>query len=490
MAVAAGAAIASCTADAGPGPPPFEPAWASLASHEAAPQWFRDAKFGIYLHWGVLSVPAFANDWYPRNMHIPGTTEYDHQVQTYGPLDEFGYHDFVPRFTAERYDPATWADLFQQAGARFAGMVAEHHDGFSMWDSEVNPWNAADRGPKRDVLGALEAEVHGRGLKFVTSFHMARNLQIYQQRPEEATDTSYFPYVQGWATASEDPELRRLYGNVPPEEFFRSWEAKLAEVVDRYHPDLIYFDGLLGKIPDPYKLRFLAHTFNQASAEGRDVVVTYKNSEMPPTIGVPDYEKGRVDSLAPEPFLTDETISNWSWSYVESLTYKTTAQILHILVDVVSKNGVLMLNVSPRSDGTIPQAQQDILLGIGDWLAANGEAIYGSRPWVTYGEGPTAQEASGHFLPTLEYTPDDVRYTARGDTVYAIALGWPGPGVTLTLSKFADPALADVGVTQVQALGADSSVEWERGPDGLVLTTPADPVNGGAVVYRILTDGR
>lgn len=424
-------------------------------------------------------------------MHVRGSPEHEHQVETYGQPDEFGYHDFVPRFRAEHYDPAAWADLFRRAGARFAGMVAEHHDGFSMWDSEVNPWNAADRGPQRDLLGALEVEVRARGLKFVTSFHMARNLQIYQERPDEATDTSYFPYVEGWATASDDRELRLLYGNVAPEEFYRSWEAKLREVVDGYRPDLIYFDGLLGKIPDPYKLRFMAHYFNRAAAESRDVVITYKNGELPATIGVPDYEKGRVDSPAPEPFLTDETISNWSWSYVEGLTYKSVAQIIHILADVVSKNGTLMLNVSPRADGTIPEAQREILLAIGDWLATNGEAVYGTRPWMTYGGGPTGQEESGHFLPVLEYTPDDVRYTARGDTVYAIALGWPGPGRPLTLTAFADPAAADLEVTEVDVLGADAPAEWERDPVGLVVTTPREPAHSGAVVYRIrLRPGR
>jgi len=482
------AAVLACGPDAAPeASGPYGPTLASLADHEAAPVWFRDAKFGIYLHWGVLSVPAFANDWYPRLMHVPGTDEHRHQVETYGPLETFGYHDFVPMFEAERYDPDAWAALFQEAGARFAGMVAEHHDGFSMWHSEVNPWNAVDRGPGRDLVGALEAAVHGREMRFVTSFHMARNLQIYQDRPEEKSDTSYFPYVEGWATASEDPDLRILYGNLPPEQFFENWAAKLREVIDGYRPDLIYFDGQLGKIPERYKLELLAHYFNRSAQWDRDVVVTYKNDELPSSLAVPDYEKGRVDDLSSEPFLTDETISNWAWSYVEGLTYKTVPQILHILADVVSKNGTLMLNISPRADGTIPAEQQEILRAIGAWLDTHGEAIYGTRPWRVYGEGPTEQESSGHFLPTLDYAPRDIRYTARGDTVYAIALGWPGPGEELTLAAFA--GAPDTAVRSVEVVGTDEVVAWSRGADGLVVSAPDGPVSEHALVFRILADG-
>ena len=499
IAAAALAAVAGCGTPGGSAgepaaapaaPEPYQPTWESLAAHDAAPAWFREAKFGIYAHWGVLSVPAFGNDWYPRNMHVAGTDEHRHQVETYGPLERFGYHDFVPRFTAERYDPEEWADLFHRAGARFAGMVAEHHDGFSMWDSAVNPWNAGDRGPRRDVLGALERAVRGRGMRFVTSFHMARNLQLYQDRPEAQTDSSYFPWVQGWATASTDPELRILYGNLPPERFFENWEAKLAEVVDRYAPDLIYFDGLLVKIPEAYKLRFLARTFNRAAERGADPVITYKDDEIPSTIGVPDYEKGRVDHLAPEPWLTDETISTGSWSHVEGLEYRPVHEILHILADVVSKNGTLMLNVSPRADGSLPVEQREILLEIGEWLRTHGEAIYGTRPWLVYGEGPTVMRRSGAFAPRVEYRPEDIRYTSAGNRVYAIALGWPGPGRELVLSAFAEARAAGTRVLDVSILGAPEAVAWERRTDGLAITTPSTPPSRHAVVFRIRTAGR
>ncbi len=467
-------------------PVPYEATWESLAEHEAAPDWFRDAKFGIYVHWGVLSVPAFAHDWYPRNMHLEGGFEHQHQIETYGPLDAFGYHDFVPMFQAENFDPDAWADLFQEAGAQFAGMVAEHHDGFSMWDSEVNPWNAVDKGPEKDLVGALAQAIHGRDMRYVTTFHMARNLQIYADRPDAMTDSSYFPYDPQMATSSTDPELRVLYGNIPPEQFYQHWLAKLTEVIDQYQPDLIYFDGLLGKIPESHKQRFLAHYLNSADQWGRDVVVTHKNGELPSSISVPDYEKGRMNSLTPEPWLTDETISTGSWSFTNDLTLKSAAEILHVLIDVVSKNGVLMLNLSPRADGIIPEDQQAVAREIGAWLRVHGEAIYNTRPWVQFGEGPTKLAEGGHFLPRVSYTPNDIRYTVAGDTVYAISLGWPGAEQDVLFTAFAPSNLTpSVQVEKVSLLGAADSLRWTWGENGLTVTTPTIPVDDRAVVYKI-----
>jgi alpha-L-fucosidase len=485
--------LAGCAADGDRGSRDaaalYEPSWASLAAYEAAPAWFKDAKFGIYVHWGVLSVPAFANDWYPRNMHVVGSREHRHQVATYGPLTAFGYHDFVPMFKAEHFDADAWATLFRQAGARFAGLVAEHHDGFSMWNSDVNPWNAADKAPQADLVGALEQAIHGRDMRFVTTFHMARNLQLYADRPASQTDSSYFPYAEGMATSSTDPELRILYGNIPPEAFYENWLAKLKEVIDRYRPDLIYFDGMLGKLPEAYKLDFLAYYLNSAHRWGREVVVTHKNGELPETVSVPDYEKGRMDEITPEPWLTDETVSTGSWSYTDDLRLKPAREILHVLIDVVSKNSVLMLNVSPRADGIIPQDQQDVLRALGDWLGAYGEAIYETRPWRVYGEGPTKLEKGGHFLPRYTYTPQDIRYTTKGDTLYAIALGWPGANRKVLLTALAKARVPGVHIVDVSMLGTSEDLAWTWRDDGLAVTTPAEPVGAMAVVFKILTTG-
>lgn len=461
--------------------------WDSLAAYNEAPKWFQEAKFGIYAHWGVLSVPAYANDWYPRNMHIEGTDENRHQVETYGPLSEFGYHDFVPMFTADQFDADAWADLFLKSGAKFAGIVAEHHDGWSNWDSEINPWNAMDKGPHRDILGELEQAIHGRGMKFVTSFHKARNLQIFQKDSLNwLDDTSYFPYNHDMATSSEDPLIRLMYGNIAKEQFYENWLGELKEVIDNYHPDLIYFDSKLDKIPESYKQEFVAYYINQSLARNQEVVITHKEGELPKSVSLEDFEKGRMNKVTDDYWLTDETVSVGSWSYTNDLGLKTADEIIDLLADIVSKNGAMMLNVSPMANGIIPENQQAILLEIGAWLNTNGGAIYGSSTWNVFGEGPTKQEKSGMFLDKLVYTAQDIRYTKKGDDVYAIVLGWPGDNVEMVLEAFSKEALTDrPKIKSVSILGSDEKIVFSLDDSGLHLKTPSSIVDDKAFVFKV-----
>ena len=467
--------------------PRYAADWDSLAAYNESPEWFREGKFGIYAHWGVLSVPEYANDWYPRNMHIEGTPENKHQVETYGPLSEFGYHDFVPGFKAEEFDAEAWAELFKKAGAKFAGIVAEHHDGWSNWDSEINPWNSMDKGPKRDLLGELEEAIHGRNMKFVTSFHKARNLQIFQNDSTKwLDDTSYFPYNPEMATSSEDSIISIMYGNIPKEQFYENWLGELKEVIDNYHPDLIYFDSKLDKIPEQYKKEFAAYYINESLARDQEVVITHKEGELPKSVSLEDFEKGRANEIKEEYWLTDETVTNGSWSYVKDLSYKTANDIVDVLADIVSKNGALMLNVSPRANGTIPQEQQDILLEIGEWLDVNGEAIYGSSPWKTFGEGPTKQEKGGMFLDWINYTPQDIRYTRKGNVIYAVVLGWPGANAPILLESFSAENLEErQEINSVSVLGSTEEIKYELKEDGLQLVTPAEKLDDKAIVFKI-----
>lgn len=465
---------------------PYAPHWDSLSRYEEAPDWFRDAKFGIYCHWGVLSVPAYAHDWYPRNMHLPGTPSHQHQLETYGPLEQFGYHDFVPMFKADSFDAAVWADLYQRAGARFGGLVAEHHDGWSNWDSKINPWNAVDMGPGQDLVGLLEKEIHARDMKFVTTFHMARNLQLYQEDSANwQNHISYFPYHPEMATSSEDTLLRQLYGNVPKAQFFANWLAKLQEVIDAYGPDLIYFDGELSKLPDSVLRQFAAYYINDAIREGREVVITHKNGELPKEVSLIDLEKGRMDEQTDFFWLTDETIAHGSWSYTETLEIKPAKEIIHVLIDIVSKNGVLMLNISPRASGVIPAEQQAVLLEIGDWLETFGEAIYGTRTWKIYGEGPTRLGESGHFLEWKAYSAEDIRFTTKGDDLYMIVLGWPGPGQDV-LVKSVNPAnLGKQAITNVSLVGLDDPVDWDMDEKGFRFVTPSEAPDSTAFVVKL-----
>lgn len=465
--------------------------WSIPKNYQKVPEWFKDAKFGIYLHWGVLSVPAFANDWYARNMHVPGSPENKHQVATYGPLDKFGYQNFVPMFKAQYFNANRWANLFVKAGAKFAGQVAEHHDGFSMWASKINPWNAKDMGPHKDLMGELSKAIHERGLKYVATFHIARNLQLYANDTIAETDSSYYPYHKNMFTSSTDPKLRLLYGNIPAKEFDKRWLGELKEVISNYHPDLIYFDGLLTKIPQKYRQRFINYYLKSAKKNHQQVVITHKEEDLPNNVSIRDFERGRPNKLLPYTWLSDETIGIGSWSYVKNLAIKPAGEIIHELIDIVSKNGVMMLNISPRADGIIPENQQKVLLQIGNWLHQYGEAIYKTRPWIVFGEGPTRLGKSGAFQKQLQYTPRDVRYTTRPNTIYAILMGWPGANKEIVLTAFAKKKPGDnLKIKKVSCLKSDTLIQWKWEKDGLHVFTPSKNQNSIATVFKIETSGK
>jgi alpha-L-fucosidase len=472
----------------------YAPDWESLSAHAASPEWFRNAKLGIYFHWGVYSVPAYSSEWYPRNMHIAGHDVYRHHLETYGHPSEFGYHDFVPMFTASQFDAAEWADLFQKAGARFAGPVAEHHDGFSMWDSEASPWNAADMGPKKDITGLLSTELRKRGIRLITTFHHAKQLQRFDSIATEGHEPyawSHYPYVKGMPTSSEDPKLRLLYGNIPEEQWLEEiWYAKLKEVIDQYQPDIIWFDYMLDKIPEVYRQKFAAYYLNEAEKWGKEVVIVRKQDDLPLDFSVEDLEKSRKNRLEPDPWMTDETISKGSWCYTENLKIKTATDVLHVLIDVASKNGVLLLNVSPKSDGTIPADQRAVLLEMGGWLEKYGEAVYDTRPWYTFGEGPTIQP-EGHFdfhqeFLKIKYSWRDIRYTRQGNVIYAILLGWPGAGTELEMEAFAGDRLPEkTDIREITMLGSDEKIVWKLEDSGLQVTAPDESPDEMAVVFKI-----
>ncbi|MFL9843561.1 alpha-L-fucosidase [Flavobacterium rhizosphaerae] len=467
----------------------YEPTWESLAQYDQTAKWFKDAKFGIYAHWGVLSVPAYANDWYPRNMHIEGTDENKHQIETYGPLSKFGYHDFVPMFKAQQFNADEWAGLMVQAGAKFGGIVAEHHDGWSNWASKLNPWNSMDKGPHRDLVGELATAIKGHGLKFVTSFHKDRNLQLFQNESENwLDDTSYFPYNPDMATSSTDPEISIMYGNIVKEGFYRLWLGELEELIDNYSPDLIYFDSKMTKIPETYKQQFLAYYFNHSVAKKKQVVVTHKEGELPKTVSLEDLEKGRMNRITPEFWLTDETVSEGSWSYTDTMGLKTADEIIDLLADIISKNGTLMLNISPKADGSIPQNQKDILLTIGHWLKQNGEAVYATRTWETFGEGPARQDKGGMFVDKVNYTSKDIRYTRKGNNIYAIVLGWPGDNKKVLLQAFSGKMLDVVPeIKSVTILSTGQKCSFNQDDTGLYIITPKNKVDDKAFVFKIET---
>jgi len=478
--------------------PKYTADFESLKKHNQQPDWFQDAKLGIYFHWGVYSVPAFGNEWYPSRMHHENDIVYAHHLDTYGHPSEFGYHDFVPMFKAEHFNADEWVDLFKKAGARFAGPVAEHHDGYSMWDSDVTPWNVMDTGPKRDILGELAKALRANDMKLITTFHHAKNLQRFDSIPAEGSNrvyrNSHYPYFMGMPPRSEDEKLKYLYGNIPEKQWLEEvWLGKLKEVIDNYQPDIMWFDSWLDQIPESYRAEYAAYYLNEAEEWGKDVVIIRKQEDLPLSFSLNDLEKSRMHKMGEQSWMTDETISYGSWCYTEGLPIKPTKDIIHVLVDIVSKKGVLLLNVSPKADGTIPENQKDVLLALGEWMQVNGEAIYETRPWITFGEGPT-KEPEGHFanhrdFEKLVYTNKDIRFTAKGNVVYATIFGWPD-GESVLLKSFSGENIeGNLEIRKVTLLGYDGQISWQMSEEGLVINLPDEKINDMAIVFKLETQG-
>lgn len=476
---------------------PFKADWDSLGGYRV-PDWFRDAKFGIFIHWGVYSVPAFGNEWYPRNMYRQGSAEFKHHVETYGPQSRFGYKDFIPEFHAEHFDPNAWVDLFVRAGARYIVPVAEHCDGFPMYDSKITNWNAARMGPKRDVVGEIASATRKRGLHFGVSSHRAEHWWWYHEGMEfdsDVRDTRYSglygpaqPRTLPGDPENKEPDPNHLETWLPPNKaFLDDWLSRSAEIVDKYHPDFLYFDWWIGQPAfQPYLQRFSAFFYNQAARRKQDVVLTYKMHDFPENAAVLDIERAKLDALRLLPWQTDTSVSIQSWGYVKNDQYRDAKSLIDELVDVVSKNGNLLLNVGPKSDGTIPEEAQHILLEMGAWLRTNGEAIYGTRPWLLYGEGPTKVSSSTLNTDRQEFTAEDIRFTTHGNVLYAIALGSPAGGRLRIHSLWKGSPYLRTSICAVQLLGSDVPLKWEQRQDGLYISLPDHAGDQPAFAFRIL----
>lgn len=456
-------------------PGPVKPTWESLKENYKVPQWFIGAKFGLFMHWGLFSVPAHHNEWYEKHMYTNseiGTWHREH----FGPQDKFGYKDFIPLFTQDKFDPDAWAELFKKSGAKFVIPTAQHHENFAMWDSKVTPFNAKQMGPKRDLIGDLCKAVRKQGLKFGVSNHGIENFQFINPPAE------MLALMKAEKADLFDPAWADFY-NVADrsdsacEKFLVNWYERNVELIDKYQPDMLWFDnGVDQRFLDPLKLNIAAYYYNRAKQWGKEVSLSTKKAAYAPsgtntqTIGsILDFEGRIPPDIRTGEWQVDSKIGS-TWGYTTDMHISSAASVINTLVDIVSKNGTLLLNLSPRSDGTFTKEQEETLLGIGKWLGINGDAIYDTHNWIKFGEG-------GNNAPKI-------RFTAKNDVLYAIIIGkWPGN--TVTIKSLANGQSSEGEIKSVTMLGSPGQLVFTQDSSGLVVTLPAVPPCDAAYTLKI-----
>ena len=449
----------------------FKDTWESLSQYEI-PEWYKNAKFGIFVHWGVYSVPAFMSEWYSRQMYIQGSDEFKHHIKTYGTHDKFGYKDFIPMFKAEKFDAKEWIDLFKQTGAKYVMPVGEHHDGFQMYDGEFTEYTSVKMGPNRDVLGEIKQECDKQGLVFCASSHKAENWWFFGEGKKFNSDVQDHKNAGIYGYGAERSK-NDLIDPCPNKEFLEEWLVKTCEIVDKYQPKIVFFDWWIKNLAfKPYLRKFAAYYYNRAIEWGATVAINYKHDAYMTGTAVLDIERGQLKDIRPQLWQNDTAVAKNSWCYTEGNEYKTPNDIICDLVDVVSKNGCLLLDVGPKSDGTIPDEDKNILLEIGKWISVNGEAIYDTKHWKVYGEGPT-EVKEGQMTDTLRssFTSEDIRFTFKNGVLYAFVLKMPEDGIVrIKALKNKSKHFASV-ITDISMLGFDEKPQWIVWDESLTIKT-------------------
>jgi alpha-L-fucosidase len=480
---------------------PFQPTWESLQQYET-PEWFRDAKFGLWAHWSPQCVPE-DGDWYARNMYIQGSPQYRYHVEHYGHPSRFGYKDICNLWKAEKWEPDQLIQLYKRVGAKYFVALANHHCNFDGWDSKYQPWNSVQIGPKKDLIGIWGQTARKHGLRFGVTVHSARSWNWFEVSRDSDKDgptkgVSYDGVLtkadgQGKWWDGYDPA--DLYcrphepKSKPDQEYIDKWFTRTKDLIDQYHPDLLYFDDSRLPLGDA-GLKIAAHYYNsnmQLHGGKLEAVLNTKNmpSELRKTL-VWDIERGRTDRLEPYPWQTDTCIGNWH--YKRGIQYKTAAIVVPVLVDNVSKNGNLLLNIPLKGDGSIDDDEVKFLEDMAQWMKVNGEAIYGTRPWKIYGEGaPEFQGGSASFNENKvrPYTAEDIRFTTKGDTLYAVALGWPASGKLTIKSLAANAPHFQTKIGAMELLGSGAKLQWTRDENGLTISLPAEKPCDHAFVFKI-----
>lgn len=467
--------------------------WSSLSGHKI-PDWYYQSKFGIFIHWGVYSVPAYACEWYPRWMYNPASHEYEFHKKTFGDPKTFGYKDFIPMFKGESFDADQWVDLFKRAGAKYIMPVAEHHDGFAMYNTEFNRWNAAKMGPCKDIALEIKRACEDKGLTFCASSHRAEHYFFMNMGRSIESDVNDEEYSDFYGPAYLSPELsdvavfatiNDIFAAQPDEDFLTDWLVRTCELIDRLKPSILYFDSWIHNAAfKPYLKKVCAYYYNRAEEWGKEVTINFKHNAFPPTVATYDVERGALTGINPLPWQTDTAIGKKSWGYIKNNEFKPARQIICDLIDIVSKNGMLLLNVGPKPDGTITDEETSVLEEIGAWMKDNSEGIYGTSPWKVFGEGDT-NNVEGSFKDNdeKEFTSKDYRFTYKNGYLYAFCMHPDSSGFCISSLKIKGEF--DLVTGNVEVLGDINVVRSERDGDGLKIFTDKKPEEDKPVCFKI-----
>jgi alpha-L-fucosidase len=469
----------------------FKPTDESFRQYQY-PEWFRDAKFGIWAHWGPQAVPR-QGDWYAKKLYEEGGADYKYHVEHYGHPSKFGYKDIIPLWKAERWDPEKLMALYKKVGAKYFVSMGTHHDNFFLWNSKIHKWNAVNMGPKKDVVGLWQKAAKKEGLRFGVSEHLGASYTWFQtsRKADKSGSMAGVPYD------GANPEFEDLYHpktapddkawlTIDPENQ-KNWLSSITELIDLYQPDLLYSDSEL-PFGDVGRT-MLAHFYNQNISKNGGKLEAVYNCKLRPSEGrwVQDLERGAMDSISPYPWQTDTSIGDWY--YRTGQKYMSGIQVIQMLIDIVSKNGNLLLNVVQTPEGDLEPDVQAILADIAKWTPANGEGIYGTRPWKIYGEGPSTvkKQEKGHFGGVKDVRPyesADIRFTSKGTSVYAFCMGTPTTAIKIT-SLGKNSKLNDKLVSSVKMLGSKEKLTWKQEGDALVINQPKKLPEWQVITFKI-----
>lgn len=481
---------------------PFKPTNESLRQYQC-PEWFRDAKFGIWSHWGPQCVPERDN-WYARHLYLNSVVNKQDgsarqhltnkfHLEHYGHPSKFGFKDIIPLFKGEKWEPERLMELYKKAGAKYFVSMGVHHDNFALYASKLTRWNSVAIGPKQDIVGRWQQEARKQGLRFGISEHLAASWWFYSSSkgadktgpmagiPYDGADPQYADLY--WS-GNENPSFD-YYGEDVPEAHKRVWGERVQEIIDLYHPDLLYSDSPL-PYADVAGRKMLAHYYNNNLRQNGGKLDAVYNCKQPAEgRWVRDLERGVMDGINPEPWQTDTCVGEWF--YQKGVKYKSSTTVIHMLIDIVSKNGNLLLNFPQHADGTLDPEAEQMLADLAVWMPINAEGIYATRPWKVYGEGPSKADKSGHFNErNLSYTARDFRFTSSkdGQSLYGFCLGMPGEELRIA-SLGANLTLAEKPVAEVEMLGSPVKLQWKQEPEALVIKTPAGLAPSPAVGFKI-----